>query len=52
MGSVVPWVNFPGANGLQAEKALVDARDAILSGSKTPAAALKDAEEKVNSLIK
>ena len=52
MGSVVPWVNFPGANGLQAEKSLVDARDAILGGSKTPAAALKDAEDKVNSLIK
>ena len=52
MSSVVPWVNFPGANGLQAEKALVDARDAILSGSKAPAAALKDAEDKVNSLIK
>lgn len=52
MGSVVPWVNFPGANGLQAEKALVDARDAILGGSKAPAAALKDAEDRVNSLIK
>lgn len=52
MGSVVPWVNFPGANGLQAEKALVDARDAILGGSKSPAAALKDAEDKVNNLIK
>jgi ABC-type sugar transport system, periplasmic component len=52
MPSVVPWVNFPGANGLQAEKALVDARDAILGGNKQPEAALKDAEEKVNSLIR
>lgn len=52
MDTVVPWVNFPGANGLQAEKALVDARDAILGGSKTPEAALKDAEDKVNNLIK
>ncbi|MDU4959622.1 MAG: ABC transporter substrate-binding protein [Sporomusaceae bacterium] len=52
MDAVVPWVNFPGANGLQAEKALVDARDAILGGNKAPAAALKDAEDKVNSLIK
>lgn len=52
MSSVVPWVNFPGANGLQAEKALVDARDSILGGSKQPAAALKEAEDKVNSLIR
>lgn len=52
MSSIVPWVNFPGANGLQAEKALVDARDSILGGSKQPAAALKEAEDKVNSLIR
>lgn len=49
--SVVSWVNFPGPNGLQAEQALVDARDSILSGKQTPADALRDAAEKVNKLL-
>lgn len=51
MDSVVPWVSFPGANGLQAEQALVDARDAILGGKKTPSQALTDAEGTVNKLL-
>ncbi|MBE3562252.1 MAG: ABC transporter substrate-binding protein [Hydrogenibacillus schlegelii] len=49
---VVPWVSFPGANGLQAEQVLLDARDAVLTGKKSPEAALKEAAEKVNELIR
>ena len=30
----VSWVSFPGANGLQAEKVVVDARDEILKGTR------------------
>lgn len=48
---VVPWVSFPGNNGLEAEQALLDARDAILSGKKSPEIALKEAAQKVNALI-
>lgn len=50
MASVVPWVNFPGSNGLQAEQALLDARDQVLTG-KSAEAALKNAAEKVNKLL-
>lgn len=48
---VVPWVSFPGSNGLQAEQVLLDARDAILGGRKPVAEALKEAVAKVNELI-
>jgi multiple sugar transport system substrate-binding protein len=51
MDAVVPWVNFPGANGLQAEQALIDARDDILSGKTDAETALKNAANKVNKLI-
>lgn len=50
--SVVPWLNFPGPNGLQAEQALIDARDEILSGKSGAEEALKKAAEKVNKLIR
>ena len=30
MGKVTKWASFPGANGLQAEQLLIDARDVIL----------------------
>ncbi|WP_054950833.1 ABC transporter substrate-binding protein [Numidum massiliense] len=51
MDVVVPWVNFPGANGLQAEQALIDARDDVLTGKSTAKDALKRAAEKVNELL-
>lgn len=51
MNGVVPWVNFPGANGLQAEQALIDARDEILTGKSDAATALKNAADKVNKLL-
>ncbi len=48
---VVPWVSFPGNNGLQCEQVMLDAREAILSGKATPAGALNAAVRKINSLI-
>jgi len=49
---IVPWVSFPGNNGLQCEQVLLDAREAILSGKETPKKALDSAVDKINSLIK
>lgn len=51
MPYIVNWASFPGANGLQAEQALIDVRDIILSGKETAASALKAAAEKVNALL-
>jgi multiple sugar transport system substrate-binding protein len=51
MADVIPWVNFPGPSGLQAEQALIDARDEILSGTSDAQAAIKKAVDKVNKLI-
>lgn len=50
--SVVQWANFPGDNGLQAEQALLDARDQILTGTKTAEEAMKEAAEKINGFLK
>jgi multiple sugar transport system substrate-binding protein len=52
MKDIVPWTSFPGANGLQAEQILIDARDTILSGKEPLDKALKEAEDKINNLIK
>lgn len=49
---VVQWASFPGKNGLQAEQALLDARDDILGGKKLAGAALREAAARVNGLIK
>lgn len=51
MNEVIPWVNFPGSNGLQAEQALLEARDQVLTGEADAATALKNAAEKVNKLL-
>ena len=51
MPSLVKWASFPGANGLQAEQLLIDARDIILSGKDTAANVLKQTTEKVNNLL-
>jgi multiple sugar transport system substrate-binding protein len=51
MPDVVKWASFPGANGLQAEQALIDVRDIILSGKMSAAEALKQAATKINSLL-
>jgi multiple sugar transport system substrate-binding protein len=51
MNEVIPWVNFPGSNGLQAEQVLLEVRDQVLSGQTDAATALKNAAEKVNKLL-
>lgn len=51
MPTVVKWASFPGANGLQAEQALIDVRDIILSGKQSAAEALKQAATKINSML-
>lgn len=52
MSDAVSWVSWPGSNGLKVEQLLVDTRDAILSGSKTADQALKEAQDKINVMIK
>lgn len=51
MPMVSPWTSFPGANGLQAEQLLIDARDIILSGKMSAADALHQTAEKINKLL-
>lgn len=51
MAKVTKWASFPGANGLQAEQLLIDARDIILSGKMTAADALHQTAEKINKLM-
>ena len=48
---VVPWVSFPGNNGLQCEQVLIDARDVIMGGTKSAKDALHEAAQKINSLL-
>lgn len=50
MESIVPWINFPGANGLQAEQAILDARDQIFDGGDAESV-LKETESKINGYI-
>lgn len=51
MPDVVKWASFPGANSLQAEQALIDVRDVILSGKQSAAEALKEAAAKINAML-
>lgn len=51
MPMVTKWASFPGANGLQAEQLLIDARDIILSGKMSAADALHQTAEKINKLL-
>lgn len=51
MPSIVKWASFPGANGLQAEQALIDVRDVILSGKQSAADALHEAATKINGML-
>lgn len=50
--SSVQWASFPGENGLQAEQALIDARDQVLNGTSTAEDALNKAAEKIRELLK
>lgn len=51
MPKVTKWASFPGANGLQAEQLLIDARDIILSGKMSAQEALHQTAEKINKLL-
>lgn len=51
MGKVTKWASFPGANGLQAEQLLIDARDVILSGQMSAADALHQTAVKIDKLL-
>lgn len=51
MPDIVKWASFPGANGLQAEQALIDVRDVILSGQKSAQEALKNTAAKINAML-
>lgn len=51
MPKVVKWASFPGANGLQAEQLLIDARDIILSGKMSAQDALNQTADKINALL-
>jgi len=52
MDGVVPWVSFPGKQGLQAEQLMLDVRDQILNGSVSVEEGLKKTEEEINKLLK
>jgi multiple sugar transport system substrate-binding protein/sn-glycerol 3-phosphate transport system substrate-binding protein len=52
MDGVVSWASFPGDAGLQAEQILLDTRDKILGGSVSAEQGLKEAQEKINGLLK
>lgn len=47
---IVPWASWPGKNGVEATKELVDATGRILAGENV-AATLRDAARRVNQLI-
>lgn len=51
MPNATKWASFPGANGLQAEQALIDVRDIILSGKMSAKDALHQTAEKINKIL-
>lgn len=51
MNKVTKWASFPGANGLQAEQLLIDARDVILSGKECAADVLHKTAIKIDKLL-
>jgi len=52
MPNIYSWVSWPGNVGTYAEQLFANTRDSILSGSKTPAEALKSAQDDLNSRLK
>lgn len=48
---VVPWVSFPGGEGLEAQTVLFDGVQSALGGQATADAALKDAASRVNQML-
>ncbi len=52
LDSVVVWTNFPGSQGPQAERAILDAVSAFLSGQTPVSQALDEAQGKIADLVK
>jgi multiple sugar transport system substrate-binding protein len=48
----VPWTSFPGKNGLAASQALFRATQKALSGQASAEAALKEAAQEINRLLR
>ncbi len=49
---VVPWISWPGKNGLQADKEAFDVVGRVLSGTQDVPTALKEVTQRVNQLIR
>ncbi|MEA5003170.1 MAG: ABC transporter substrate-binding protein [Christensenella sp.] len=45
------WPSWPGANGMNVDQILVDMRDSIVSNGVNPDTALKEAQDKINSML-
>jgi ABC-type glycerol-3-phosphate transport system substrate-binding protein len=52
LDSVVRWTNFPGSQGPQAERAILDAVSAFLSGRTPVSQALAEANGKIVELVR
>lgn len=52
VADVVPWVSWPGKNGLQADKELSDARDRLLTGHQDAATSFREGAKRINDLIR
>lgn len=50
--NIVPWTAWPGDSAQQVQQLISDMRDQVLGGTKEPAAALQDANDKINELLK
>lgn len=52
LGDTVPWVSWPGKNGLQVDKEFTTARERIFAGGEDVAATLRDTANRVSQLIR
>ncbi len=52
LGDAVRWTNFPGSQGPQAERAILDAVSAFLSGRTPVSQALDEAQTKITDLVR
>lgn len=52
VSDVVPWTAWPGSSAQQAQQYISDMRDQVLGGTKDAETALKDANNKINALLK
>jgi multiple sugar transport system substrate-binding protein len=52
LGDAVIWTNFPGSQGPQAERAILDAVSAFLSGQTPVGQALDEAQGKIAALVR